>query len=83
MVDATTGFDVTSILQTNNNELGQEFTGFTNYLNLTTVNHATNASIPNIFGGFAHTPKDKNEPDSNIYKLTFKDYMHRSMGAVI
>lgn len=80
MVDMTNGFDVTSILQSNK-KIANNFTGFTNYLNLITNNWGTNAAILNIFGGYDYNPYYKNH-DLN-QNITFRNYMKNAMNVLI
>lgn len=44
-------------------EFAENFTGFTNYLNVITSNWEINASVPNIFGGYSFLVK------KSIYNL--------------
>lgn len=76
MLDMTTGLDVTSILQSTP-EFAENFTGFTNYLNVVTTNWGTNASVPNIFGGYDFNPYYKNY--GPMKDIDFKEYMTRAM----
>ncbi|MBE4704367.1 sulfatase-like hydrolase/transferase [Spiroplasma platyhelix] len=82
MIDMTTGFDVTSILQSNP-EMANNFSGFTNYLNVISTNWGTNASVPNIFGGYDFNPYYKNHGPAEIESIKFKDYMKNAMNILI
>lgn len=79
MADMTGGFDVTSILQSNK-EMANNFTGFTNYLNVVTNNWGTNASVPNIFAGYDYNTYYKNHGSQQ--DITFRKYMQNTLNVL-
>lgn len=81
MSDMVNGFDITSNLQYSP-ELSQNVTGFTNYLSVTSTNHGTNASVPNIFGGYDFNPYCKNHANT-FSNINFRKYMNETISVLL